>query len=342
MQALAFQRHGGPEVLAVTAVPVSQPGPGELLVRVRAAGCNPIDTKVRRGEVPIAPDPARGPVIVGYDAAGVVDAVGSAVRDFAPGDEVYFAGDVTRRGSYAPFCAVDARLVARKPPSLSFEEAAGVPLTALTAWEALLENMRLHRKTNAPGNANKTVLIVGGGGGVGSMAIQIAKRVVGARVVATVSREESRHHCLSLGADAVIDHRKPLAPQFKGLGLPGADFILNGWGFGNFAELVDVLNPVGHLCLLVAGPEMTALDVSALRPKRGALSFEFMFTRPLLNAEPQRHGAILAEVADLLEEGVLRPAPTQVLPLADAAEAHRQLETGHTLGKLVLGVDGAS
>lgn len=339
MHTMAFSQHGGPQVLAPLSQPTPAPGPGELLVLVKAAGVNPIDTKVRRGEVPVAPRPEQGPVIVGYDGAGVVLALGEGVMDFAVGDEVWFLGRINHQGAYASHVLVSAHLSAKKPANLSFEEAASVPLPFLTAWETLAENMAIS-VPDAPPQDAPVLLVVGGAGGVGSMAIPLAKKVLGLRVAATASRPASQDFCSQLGADWVLDHTQPLAPQLQSHGLGGVDYLLNNGPNDRFVELAGLLNPLGHMALLAGSPELSALNVNPLRAKRAALSFTFVFTRALLNAAPQKQGQALARAAGWFEASLLTPALSGVLPLSNAAGAHQQIETGHTLGKLVLRVEG--
>ncbi len=335
MTAIAQDVYGGPEVMSLRSVPTPTPGPRDLLVRVHATAVNPVDAKMRSGGSPGAAVP-NPPLIVGWDAAGEVVAVGSSVQRFAVGETVFFAGDVTRPGSYAHYVAVDERIVAHKPESVSFEEAAAVPLTALTAWEGLIETLGAQQSPN--GNP-QTVLIVGGAGGVGSIAIQIAKQVCNLHVIATASRQESREVCLRLRADATIDHTQPFAPQLRERGMDGVDFIFTTAPLTNFAELVSVLNPLGRICAILGGPPAQALDVSGLFPIRGSLAFELMFTRPRLGVEPEKQGQILGRISDLLDQGVLVTTMTEARSWRDVQNAHRQIESGHTMGKIVLTID---
>ncbi|WAS94121.1 zinc-binding alcohol dehydrogenase family protein [Nannocystis punicea] len=336
MRAIGQAIYGGPEVLQVFIdVPEPEPGPRDLVVRVHATATNPVDTKVRRGGAAGSPVPAP-PLILGWDASGVVAATGSDVEHFRVGDEVYFAGDVARPGSYAEYVAVDERIVAHRPRTLSHLDAAAIPLTALTAWEALVENMGVI-PTDRSSEAARTLLVVGGAGGVGSMAIQIARQVCGLRVIATASRPESAAWCTRLGADAVIDHTKSLLDQLRQLGDGGVDLVLNTvQPTQNLPQVLEVVRPFGHVCGIVApsGP----LDLGPLFRKRGHLSFEYMFTRPLFDAAPSRQGAILARVADLLDRGVLLATRTTTMPWDQVQAAHRLLESGRSVGKTVLEV----
>ena len=237
MQAIGQDIFGGPEVLHFATVPKPEPDHRDLLVRVHAVSINPVDAKMRAGGQSSSPVPD-APRIVGWDAAGVVEVVRADVSVFEVGDEVYFAGDVTRPGSYAEYVAVDERIVGRKPESLNFEEAAAIPLTALTAWEGIIETMSAQ---------DGVILIVGGAGGVGSIPTQIAKQVCGLRVVATASRPETEAFCRQMGADAVINHHEDMAPQLKALELSGADYIFSTADLANFPQLVACLNPLGNL-----------------------------------------------------------------------------------------------
>lgn len=336
MRAIGQTIFGGPEVLQVFVdVPEPEPGPRDLVVRVHATATNPVDTKVRRGASPGGPVPSP-PLILGWDASGVVTAVGGEVEHFRVGDEVYFAGNVARPGSYAEYVAVDERIVAHRPKTLSHTDAAAIPLTALTAWEALVENMGV-TPTDRSSEHARTLLVVGGAGGVGSMAIQIAHQVCGLRVVATASREESAAWCRKLGADAVIDHTKPLLAQLREVGDDGVDLVLNTvQPTQNLPQVLECVRPFGHVCGIVApsGP----LDLGPLFRKRGHISFEYMFTRPLFAAAPSRQGAILARVADLLDQGVLLGTRTTTMPWDQVQAAHRLLESGRSVGKTVLEV----
>jgi NADPH2:quinone reductase len=242
MKAISHSEYGGPEVLQFVTVPQPTLQPRDLLVRVKAFAVNPVDAKRRRA----GPSPLLFPKILGFDGAGIVEQVGSETTLFHVVDEVYFAGDATRQGCYAEFVAIDERIVGHKPKTLSFSEAAAIPLTGLTAWEAYFEQMHLEPKPNV----NKgTLLIFGGAGGVGSIAIQIAKGVANLRVIATASRSASVEYCRRMGADEVIDHSKELGPQLRALGLDGVDYILNCGEVTNTPPARSRLEPIGHYLL---------------------------------------------------------------------------------------------
>lgn len=331
MKAIVQTEYGGPEVLHFAEMPAPSPRPHDVLIKVRAIGVNPVDAKRRSGGT----GPLPSPRIVGWDGAGVVEAMGSEAARFKTGDQVFFAGDDTRQGCYAEFVAVDERIVGHKPKGSSFTEAAAIPLTALTAWEGFFEQMGLKPELLVP---SRTLLIVGGAGGVGSIATQIAKRVCGLHVVDTASRPDSVEFCRRMGADEVIDHSRDLHEQLQHLGLAGVDYIFTTAALTNFPQLVQVLNPFGTLCCILGGPATQSLDASGLVSKRGTLTFELMFTRPRVNIDLERQGAILDRVADWLDRGVLVTTLTKAMDWKQVAEAHRAIETTHTLGKMVLEV----
>lgn len=331
MKAIVQTEFGGPEVLHFANVEAPTPRPRDILVRVKAVGVNPVDAKRRRGGTGSLPYPR----IVGWDGAGVVESLGSEARRFKIGDPIFFAGDDTRQGCYAEFVAIDERIVGHKPRGCSFTEAAAVPLTALTACEGFFEQMGIAPEPLRPA---RTMLIVGGAGGVGSIATQIAKRVCGLHVIDTASRPDSAEFCRKMGADAVIDHSSNLQDQLGPLGINGVDYIFTTAALNNFPELVQVLNPFGTICCILGGPATESLDASGLVSKRGTVTFELMFTRPRVNIDLEKQGAILDNVAEWLDRGVLVSTLTKAMDWKDVREAHRAIETTHTLGKLVLDV----
>jgi len=303
----------------------------DLLVRVGAVSVNPIDTKVRQGAYTQACEPK----ILGWDAAGTVIAVGPEARLFAPGDAVFYAGALDRPGSNAALHCVDERLVGRKPDSLGFAAAAALPLTALTAWEMLFD--RLDVAEPVPGAAS-ALLIVGGAGGVGSIAIQLARQLTDLTVIATASRPETAQWCRDLGAHHVVDHARPLAAEVAALGLGAPGFVFSTTGTGaHLPELVALLAPQGRL-----GPidDPATLDVMPLKPKSLSLHWELMFTRSLFGtADMQRQHEILTEVSRLIDAGRLRSTLSESLGSIDAANlarAHALIESGRAKGKIVL------
>jgi len=312
------------------------PGPRDLLVRVKAVSVNPVDYKVRQRRAAAA----REPQVLGWDAAGMVEAIGSEVSLFKPGDEVFYAGDITRPGSNAEFQIVDERIVARKPRTLSFAEAAALPLTTITAWEALFDRLNIVPEKK-PEHRERSVLIIGGAGGVGSIAIQIAKRVAGLTVIATASRKESIEWCRSLGADHVIDHRLPLLAQLKTLGAGEVDYILcfNDTD-RHWAGMAEAIKPQGRICSIVENEN--SLNLGLLKSKSAGFIWEFMFTRSKFQTPDiiEQH-RLLTRVAELVEQNVLRTTNTKTVGQLTAANltlVHRRLESGRTIGKLTLTV----
>lgn len=335
MKAVALTRYlpiDDPQSLQDVELDLPQPGPNDLRVRVEAVSVNPVDTKVRAPK----PQAESQPKVLGYDAAGVVDAVGSDVQGFAVGDAVYYAGDITRPGSNAQFQLVDARIVAKKPASLDFAQAAALPLTALTVWELLFERMPFDAQT---GGQDKSLLVIAGAGGVGSIAIQLAKRA-GFTVIATASREETIAWCRELGADHVIDHRQPLTPQLETLGLKTIDAALNLADTDRYwTELGELLAPLGHVGLIVE-PSGALKIGDPYKAKSIGIHWEMMFARPRFRtADMAEQGRILARVAELVDAGTLRGTQRETLSPINAdnlREAHRRLESGATIGKLTL------
>jgi len=308
------------------------PGPHDLRVRVEAVSVNPVDTKIRAPK----PQVEEAPRILGYDAAGTVDAVGDAVTGFVVGDTVYYAGDITRPGSNAQFQLVDARIASKKPATLDFAQAAALPLTALTAWELLFERMPY---SIDGGGTGKSLLVIAGAGGVGSIAIQLAK-LAGFTVIATASREESVAWCRTLGADHVIDHREDLAPQLKALGFETVDAALNLADTDRYwTVLGELLAPQGHVGLIVE-PSGALKIGDPYKSKCIGIHWEFMFARARFKTpDMAEQGRILARLAELIDAGQMRGTLTDTLSPISAAtlrEAHRRLESGNTIGKLAV------
>jgi len=292
---------------------------------------NPVDAKVR-SSLPQEPGPAR---ILGWDGAGVVEAVGRSVRGFCLGDAVFFAGDITRPGCYAEKALVDWRLCGSKPASLSFGEAAALPLTSLTAWEALFERIGLDSEG---ADAGRRLLIIGGAGGVGSIAIQLARRA-GLEVIATASRPQSRAWCLELGASHVIDHCQPLAPQLAALGYSEVDAIANFSDTDAYWNVMaELIKPQGSIVCIVGN--RSPLDLNVIKGKSVRFAWEFMFTRPQYRtADMAKQGLILGRIKQLVDSGVPRSTCHDRLSPINAdtlRQAHVHLETGQAIGKLVL------
>jgi NADPH:quinone reductase len=315
-------------------LPVPTPGPHDLLVRIEAVAVNPIDTKLRAAVG--AGDPPRQ---LGWDGAGVVAATGERVGRFQVGDAVMFAGDAGRAGCNAEAVLVDERLVGRKPARLSWAEAAGVPLTGLTAWESLFERLGLDPDDGGGGSAKgPSLLILGGAGGVGSIAIQLARRA-GAVVIASASRPESAAWVRELGADHVVDHRRPLAPQLAALGFEAVDRIANFSDTDAYWEVMaELIAPLGSIVAIVGNRR--PLDLNLLKAKSVTFAWEFMFSRSQFQtADMGRQGEILDHLAALFEAGELRPTLGRTLSPINAANlemAHAQLATGRTIGKIAL------
>jgi NADPH2:quinone reductase len=321
-----------PEALLDIDLPVPQAAGRDLLVRVHAVSVNPIDTKVRRRSK--ADD---GQVrILGWDAAGEVVSVGPGCELFKVGDKVFYSGSITRPGCNSEYHLVDERIVGRMPSTLSYEGAAALPLTAVTAWESLFDRLRITEDLNR--NRGKSLLIIGGAGGVGSIAIQLARKVAGVEVIATASRPQTTEWVTALGAQHVVDHRQPLAPQLKTLNI-SPDYIFCCSDTSSYFEaMAELIQPQGAICVLVdaSGP----LDTNLLKAKSATLAWESMFTRAIYKtpdmAEQHR---ILNRIADLVDAGAITTTLTQTLSGINAANlrnAHAQIESGSTIGKIVL------
>lgn len=299
----------------------------DLLVKVEAVSVNPIDTKRRA-----AGRPDGQPRVLGWDAAGTVEAVGPEVTLFQPGDTVYYAGNITRPGCNSEYHLVDERLAGRKPAALTFAQAAALPLTTITAWESFFDRMCIDVDGAHRG---ATILILNGAGGVGSIGIQLA-RLAGLRVIATASRAETRAWCLQLGADEVVDHGQDLVAQ---VGRP-VEYVANFSGDldAHWSAMTDLVAPQGRLVSIVGN--RTPLAMEALRAKSASLSWELMFTRPRFRtADMIQHHVLLGRVAAWLDAGRLQGTLRETLGPIGAAtlrEAHARLESGATIGKLVV------
>lgn len=314
MRAIVLPRFGGPELFEVRDVPTPTPGPGQVLVRVIVSGTNPVEAKLRQNGSWAGLQP---PVIIGYDASGVIDQVGPGVTEFKPGDEVFYTPEVLHNphGTYAEFNLVSASIIARKPPSLSHEEAAAVPLAGGTAWDALVRRLQVR--------VGETVLIHGGAGGVGSFAIQIAK-AAGARVLAT-SGPDNLETLRRLGADVAINYRSedPAQVALRETGGQGVDAVFDTVG-KNVPPSIPATRHYGRIATILG---FTG-DISAFYPRNITLHGVF------LTRERRR----LEEMTALIEHKQLRPLVDRVLPLEKVADAHRQLDSGHGRGKVVLSV----
>ena len=334
MKAVSFHRSlpiTDPQSFVEVSVDGPKPRPRDLLVEVRAISINPVDTKIRGGGGPGRPD-GQLPIL-GWDAAGIVKEVSGAAALFQPGDEVYCAGSVDRAGSYAEFLCVDERIVGRKPRTLGFAEAAALPLTTITAWEMLFDRLRIEKSNEG------ALLILGGAGGVGSIATQLARQLTRLTVIATASRPETVEWCQRMGAHQVVDHRQPLAGQVKELVPGGVNYVLAlTKAEDHFDELIEAMAPQSAMAL-IENPARP-LDIVKLKPKSISLHWEFMFTRSRYETpDIGKQGRLLNEVAMLVDAGRIQSTMQANLGIINAAnmkKAHALVESGKAIGKIVL------
>ncbi|UFX48408.1 zinc-binding alcohol dehydrogenase family protein [Bradyrhizobium sp. 41S5] len=307
-----------------------EPKGRDIRVAVKAISANPVDYKVRKRAAP-----TDGYKILGFDAAGVVDAVGPDVSLFKPGDEVFYAGSIQRQGTNSEFHLVDERIVGNKPASLSFAQAAALPLTSITAWELLFDRLGA-----VPGKSldPRTLLITGGAGGVGSILIQLARRLTGLTVIATATRPESQKWCLDLGAHAVIDHSQPMKEQIEQLKLPPVGLVASlTFTDQHYKSIADFIAPQGKFGLI---DDPAEFNVAVFKGKAVSVHWESMFTRSSFQTPDmiaQHH--LLNDVADLIDKGALRTTLDQTFGTINAANlkrAHALLESGKSRGKIVL------
>lgn len=327
----------------VCLVDVEVPNPvaagSDLLVKVRAISVNPVDVKQR-----IAPNPnPTQPRILGWDATGIVVETGPDVSLFKKGDEVYYAGSIIRAGCNSEFHLVDERIVGRKPATLSFQEAAALPLTSITAWEALFDRCGIRPTLTDQGNTPDLLLIIGGAGGVGSIATQLAKKVAGVTVVATASRSESADWCRSMGADFVINHRRPLKQELAALGIDGVNYVLCCNSIELYAmQLAEIIKPQGKICSIIRAKDDQPLQINALMYKSVAFVWELMFTRSMFQTSDmieQHH--LLNRVSELVDLGEIRTTFREdfgALTAENLRKAHARIESGEMIGKLTLTV----
>lgn len=313
-------------------LPAPTPGPRDLLVEVKAISVNPVDTKIRRN---VAPTDGAAKVL-GWDASGIVKAVGSEVSLFQPGDRVYYAGAINRAGANSELHVVDERIVGHMPKSLPFAEAAALPLTAITAWELLFERLQI---TQGNADQGQSLLIVGAAGGVGSILVQLARQLTGLTVIGTASRPETQAWVRELGAHHVIDHRQPLSEELKRIGINQITHVASLTQTDqHFAQLVEALAPQGRLAL-IDDPEQP-LDIMQLKRKSLSLHWELMFTRSLFEtADMIEQHRLLDRVAELVDAGTLRTTLGEHFGSINAANlrrAHSLLESGTARGKIVL------
>ncbi|WP_417714724.1 zinc-binding alcohol dehydrogenase family protein [Pseudophaeobacter arcticus] len=302
----------------------------DILVNVKAVAVNPVDTKVRAPKDKVEETPR----IIGYDASGVVEAVGPDVTLFKPGDEVYYAGDITRSGTNAEFHLVDERIVGRKPASLSHAEAAALPLTTITAYEAFFDRLGIDRDG---ADAGQSLLIIGAGGGVGSIGIQLAKQA-GLTVIATASRSETSDWVKSLGADHVVNHREDMVAQVQAIGLKHVDHIAIFNDMRHWNTAVELIRPQGGIVSI--DDTDLPMPMGGMKTKAASFHWEFMFARSMHQTPDmieQHH--ILSYVASEIDAGNIKTTVSEVLSPINAAnmrEAHRLVETGQAKGKIVV------
>jgi NADPH2:quinone reductase len=304
----------------------------DLLVKIAAISVNPVDFKIRKSAA--LNKELDTPKIIGWDAVGTVEAVGNKTSRFKVGDEVYYAGDLTRSGCNAEYQLIDERIVGKKPKNLTIAEAAAIPLTALTAWESLFDRI----KVNAETDKGKTVLILAVAGGVGSIAIQIAKKVAGLTVIATASRPESIKWCKDLGADFVINHHN-LKAELKNTGNSQVDYILDFVDLEAYWEIAaEIIKPQGHIVSITGSSKPLNLDL--LKTKSVTFSWELMYTRSMYTTDDMvKQQQILNEIAALLDAGILRTTLTTTLEgftVDNLKKAHKMQESGKTIGKTVI------
>lgn len=334
MKAIGYTQAGpisAPEALIEFETAAPELNPRDLLVDVRGIAVNPVDTKVRSASR-FGPEEGQTKII-GYDAAGIVRQIGSEVCHFSVGDEVFYAGDLTRPGTNAELHAVDERIVGKKPASLSFPEAAGMALTSITAWEILFDSFRI-REGEGRGDS---LLVIGGAGGVGSILIQLAKQLTGLTVIATASRPETVEWVRKMGADHVINHRESLVDQVRALKLePRYVASLTGTA-GHFSAIVELMKPRGHMALI---DDPQTLDITPGKPKALTFSWEFMFTRSMFHTDDiEKQRDLLNRVSSLIDEGRVICTATRNLGKLSAQTlktAHELQESGRSIGKTVL------
>jgi len=314
-------------------VELSDPKPSgrDLLVQVKAVSVNPVDTKVRMRQAPQAGETN----VLGWDAAGVVVAMGSEAHLFKPGDEIWYAGSLVRPGTNAELHLVDERIVGKKPKSLDFAQAAALPLTTITAWELLFDRFGVLPGKRA---TDESLLIIGAAGGVGSILTQLARRLTAMTVIGTASRKETADWVLSLGAQHVIDHTKPLSAELKRVGIAAVTHVASlTQTDAHFPEIVESLAPQGKFGLI---DDPKPIDINQLKRKSISLHWELMFTRPLFGtADMIAQHRLLSEVSELVDAGVIRTTFGAHFGRIDAQNlkrAHALIESGKAKGKIVL------
>ncbi len=300
----------------------------DILVKIEAISVNPVDTKIRRSVTPEAGEHK----VLGWDASGIIEAVGEQVTLFQPGDRVWYAGAINRSGSNAEYHLVDERIVSKMPETLSFSEAAALPLTAITAWEILFDRFGLNTQSTG------TLLIIGAAGGVGSIMIQLAKKLTQLQVIATASRPETRDWVELMGADEIINHHQPLPDELKRIGAEGINYVASLTHTGeHLAEIVEVIAPQGKMAVI---DDPATLDIMPFKRKSVSVHWELMFTRSLFETVDmiEQH-KLLARVSAMVDEGEListRVSDFGGINAANVIRAHALLESGKSMGKIVL------
>jgi zinc-binding alcohol dehydrogenase family protein len=338
MRAVGYQQSlpvEDPLSLQDVELPDPVPGPRDLLVEVKAVSANPVDTKQRKRSEP----PEGQWAILGYDAVGVVREVGSEVALFAPGDRVWYAGSIKRQGTDAQLHVVDERIVSRAPQSLDDASAAALPLTAITAYELLFDRVGVPRK-GEPAAESETLLVVGAGGGVGSILVQLARQLTDVTVVGTASRQETTDWVRHLGAHEVIDHSRPLAEQIRAAGLPASRYVISLTHTDrHFDQIAELIAPQGRFGL-IDDPPPAALNISKLKGKSVSVHWESMFTRSTFETPDMiAQHRLLAEVAGLIDAGTLKTTLGEhygAINAVNLRRAHATLESGRSRGKIVL------
>ncbi|WP_095589587.1 zinc-binding alcohol dehydrogenase family protein [Actibacterium ureilyticum] len=320
-----------PKSLVDIDLPVPTASGRDILVEVKAISVNPVDTKVRRNRA----SEGGQPVVLGWDAAGVVVATGPDATAYRPGDRVWYAGDISRPGTNSEFHLVDERIVGRMPETLDFAAAAALPLTSLTAYEMLFDRLAVRRAVTGGAHA---ILIIGAAGGVGSITIQLLRALTDLTIIATASRDETRSWVRELGAHHVIDHSRPLAEQVADLGVGAPSFVFSTTHSETYvADVASLIAPQGRYGLI---DDPTGFDIMPFKGKSISIHWELMYTRSLFQtADILRQREILDQVAALIDEGKIQSTKAASVGLITAENlrlAHEALESGKTRGKLVL------
>lgn len=338
MKAIGYQQSleiSNPDSLQDIELPRPEASGRDLLVAVKAISVNPVDTKVRMRAAPEAGEYK----VLGWDAVGEVIEVGSAVENYQVGDQVFYAGDLTRPGTNSEFHLVDELIAGKRPASLSDVEAAALPLTTITAWELLFDRLGFVATVDASSCENTRLLVIGAAGGVGSILVQLAKQLTGATVIGTASRDESQKWVKDLGADHVINHRNPLTQELKAIGIESVTHVVSlTHTDDHYDEIVEALAPQGELALI--DDPQKPIDILKLKQKSISLHWEFMYTRSMFQTEDMgKQGELLNRVSELIDQGKLKTtlgANYGTINAENLRRAHADIETGTAIGKVVL------